>query len=182
MNYYFTSDTHFGHANIIKYCNRPFLNQYEMNRKMIELWNAKVPPGSVVWHCGDFALGLLSDAIDVRNALNGEIHLVWGNHDQNAQKMKEMWESTQYYKELKIPGYPMIVLSHYAFRVWNRSHHGSWHLYGHSHGTLPDDPNSCSFDVGVDCHNLQPLHIDEVKAIMATKNFVPVDHHNQETH
>lgn len=177
--YYFTSDTHFGHANIIKYCNRPFTSVWEMNKKMIEYWNAKVPVDGIVWHDGDFALGNLQDAIDVRNALHGEINIIWGNHDQNAKKMDKMWATTQYYKELKVPGYPMIVLSHYAMRVWNKAHHGSWQLYGHSHGTLPDNPNARSFDIGVDCHNYSPLHIDEVAAIMANKTFVPVDHHNE---
>jgi hypothetical protein len=33
-----------------------------------------------------------------------------------------------------------IVLCHYAMRVWNRSHHGAWHLYGHSRGNLPAAP------------------------------------------
>jgi len=62
-------------------------------------------------------------------------------------------------------------------RVWNKSHHGAWHLYGHSHGTLPDDKNSLSFDVGVDCHNFTPINFEQVSAIMKKKNFKPIDHH-----
>jgi calcineurin-like phosphoesterase family protein len=54
-------------------------------------------------------------------------------------------------------------------RVWNQSHRGALHLYGHSHGTLPDDANSKSFDVGVDCHDYHPISLDRVLAIMATK-------------
>jgi hypothetical protein len=62
-------------------------------------------------------------------------------------------------------------------RTWNKSHRGSWHLYGHSHGTLPDDPHSMSFDVGVDCHNYRPLSFEQVKAVMSKKLFKPIDHH-----
>ncbi len=58
-------------------------------------------------------------------------------------------------------------------REWNASHWGTYHLYGHAHGTLQDDPNSLSFDIGVDCHNFYPLSYDEVKAIMKTKSWKP---------
>ncbi|MFK5004710.1 hypothetical protein ACI4AP_29375, partial [Klebsiella pneumoniae] len=70
-----------------------------------------------------------------------------------------------------------IVLCHYAMEVWNKSHHQAWHLYGHSHGSLPDNPNAKKFDVGVDCHNYTPLSYQDVKNIMARKNFKPFDHH-----
>jgi len=56
--------------------------------------------------------------------------------------------------------------------VWRGSGRGNWHLYGHSHGTLPDLEESLSFDVGVDCHDFYPLSYDEVKAIMQHKNWV----------
>jgi hypothetical protein len=70
-----------------------------------------------------------------------------------------------------------IILAHYAFRVWDRSHHGSWNLYGHSHGTLPDDPHARAIDVGIDCHNYYPIEFDQVKEIMDKKLWQPIDHH-----
>jgi len=54
-------------------------------------------------------------------------------------------------------------------RVWNLSHHGSWHLYGHSHGNLPDTPTSLSMDVGVDTHGFRPWHFDEISTLMAER-------------
>lgn len=65
-------------------------------------------------------------------------------------------------------------------RVWNKSHYGAWMLYGHSHGSLIDDPNSLSFDVGVDCHNYKPFSFEEVKEIMSHKIWKAIDHHGND--
>ena len=77
---YFTSDTHFGHANIIKFCNRPFKNVEEMNQKLIENWNSVVGPNDLVFHLGDFAFGGQPLWRYIREQLNGNIILIKGNH------------------------------------------------------------------------------------------------------
>src|SRR5258708_12137402 len=82
MTVYFTSDTHFGHANIIRYCDRPFATVEEMDEAMIANWNAVVGRGDDVWHLGDF--GWSRDATRIRSIfhqLNGRKRLVIGNHD-----------------------------------------------------------------------------------------------------
>jgi calcineurin-like phosphoesterase family protein len=63
----------------------------------------------------------------------------------------------------------LIVLHHYAQRVWNKSHYGSWHLYGHSHNKLPEIPGNLSFDIGVDGHQYQAWSYEEVKEKMSRK-------------
>jgi calcineurin-like phosphoesterase family protein len=73
----------------------------------------------------------------------------------------------------------LIVMCHYAMRVWNRSHRGAWMLYGHSHGSLPDDPGALSIDVGVDCHDYTPISHDDIGRIMAKKTWKPIDHHGR---
>jgi calcineurin-like phosphoesterase family protein len=78
---WFTSDTHFGHANILKYCKRPWLSVEEMNEQLISNWNSVVEPGDLVWHLGDFAMGDRKQIPFIRSRLNGRIHLVQGNHD-----------------------------------------------------------------------------------------------------
>lgn len=71
------------------------------------------------------------------------------------------------------------MLSHYAMRVWNKSHHQSIHLYGHSHGTLPGFGRS--MDVGVDTNNLYPYHLDEIIDRMKNVRTPVVDHHTKDT-
>lgn len=87
---FFTSDTHFGHANIIKYCARPFASVQEMNRELLARWNAVVGPRDTVYHLGDFALGKESETPAFLRKLNGSRKiLIRGNHDRNARQMLE---------------------------------------------------------------------------------------------
>lgn len=79
-----TSDHHFFHGNIIKYCNRPFASYQEMNDYMIEKWNEVVQEGDIVLHLGDFAFRGKANLI--RPQLNGKIILVRGNHDLSVSE------------------------------------------------------------------------------------------------
>ena len=176
---WFTSDQHFGHEKIRVLCDRPFESVEEMDETMIASWNSVVKPKDTVFQLGDFILCNIEAAKQIRQRLNGKICLIRGNHDKISEQMTNAFEWIKDYHELKIPdsdsseGYERIVLSHYAFRVWNRSHKGSWHLYGHSHGGLEEDPESLSFDVGVDCNNFLPLSYEQVKARMKAKLLLP---------
>ena len=181
---FFTSDTHFFHENIIRFSHRPFETVDEMNQALINRWNAKISKSDLVYHLGDFALKCTPDqARRVRNQLNGQIILVRGNHDKIADQIKDAFAAVKDYDEISVSDSDApnnkrkIVLLHYAMRVWNASHHGSFHLYGHSHGSLPDDKAALAFDVGVDCWGYAPLSYDEVKAVMDGKTWQPVDHH-----
>lgn len=167
MTTWFTSDTHFGHKNIIKYSNRPFNDVEEMNSVLIDNWNATVKPNDEVYHLGDFSLYPKNMAQKILDQLSGKKHLIIGNHDQNNIKL-DGWEWVRHYHEITNHN-NMIVLSHYAMRTWNKQHRGSWMLYGHSHGKLPDDPTSLSFDVGVDCHDMQLISFGMVQKIMKQK-------------
>ena len=187
MTTFFTSDLHFGHRNVIKYVPRPFSSVEEMDATMIERWNALVAPGDDVYIVGDFALCRPARAVEIAHALNGNKFLVRGNHDKRVEGALHKcfaWVKDVY--TAKVPdadapgGVQRIVLYHYAMRVWDGSHYGAWSLYGHSHGNLADDPNSLSFDIGVDCWDYRPVSYAEVKARMATKRWKPVDHHGRE--
>ncbi len=177
-NTWFTSDLHLGHANIIKYSNRPFSGVEEMDSTLITNWNTKIQQYDHVWFLGDFCFADLEKGQSYLDRLNGVKHLIRGNHDKTGVQLKG-WASIDDMVEIKV-NKQWITLCHYAMRVWNKSHHGTWHLYGHSHGSLPDDSNSLSFDAGVDCHNYMPLSFDDVGRIMKKKTWKPIDHHGRE--
>jgi len=198
-NTWFIADTHFGHANIIRYSKRPFTNVDEHDRQLIENWNRSVHAGDDVFHLGDFAFRDRERGLKIFEQLNGTIFLIEGNHDSVAHQMRAKFAWYDKVKMIKV-GEQRIFLSHYAHRVWDRSHHGVWHLYGHSHASLPDDPNSMSLDAGIDntavrlsgsdlygtgsipesglnAQDYRPIHFDEVKELMSRKTFLPIDHH-----
>lgn len=176
MKSWFTADHHFGHANIIRHCARPFASVDDMNEEMIRRWNSLVAASDFVYHLGDFSFRGASPEV-YRHRLNGKIVFVIGNHDPERHKLEQLgiFESIHSLLQIKVNG-ETIVLCHYGMRVWNKSHHGTLHLYGHSHGTLPGD--SQSLDVGVDCWEFRPVSLEQIKARMATlpKRRV-VDHH-----
>ena len=185
MKIWFTSDTHYGHTNILKYCNRPFKNVNEMNNEMMSRWNNVVNDEDTVYHLGDFAFSRdLEFTLNILNSLKGNKVLITGNHDRKMpSEIKRRFAFVTNYYEFKVQddeanrGTQLIVMMHYAMRIWNKSHYGAWQLYGHSHGTLSDDPNALAIDVGVDCHNYTPINYEQIKEIMKKKKFVPIDHH-----
>ena len=77
------------------------------------------------------------------------IHFIDGNHDGTTRKVQHLFASWSSLSEVRV-GKQGIVLCHYAMKVWPHQSRGTWQLYGHSHGNLPDDPLSLSMDVGVD--------------------------------
>lgn len=179
---FFTSDTHFGHANIIKYSSRPYKDVEEMNEDLIKKWNSKVGNCDVVYHLGDFSFGSPSDAIRILDRLDGRICYIRGNHDKSLESLHHFFESFEDVQMIKV-GKQNIWLSHYCHLSWPKQGHGSWHLFGHDHGTnsvVGTLPIKC-FDVGVDCHNGYPLSFDEVKEKMDKLEFIPVSHHGQTT-
>jgi calcineurin-like phosphoesterase family protein len=176
--YFFTADHHFGHTNIIRYCQRPFVSAGEMDAALVELWNETVGGDDTVYHLGDFCLGGLDRFRRVAWRLNGHLKIVPGSHDGQwladfraddpnlHTALGHPIEVLPPLVSLKIPELwrgrfaQIIVLCHYALRVWDRSSHGTWHLYGHSHGRLP--PCGLSFDVGVDASQYRPVSLEAV--------------------
>lgn len=166
MATWFTADTHFGHANILKLCNRPFESAQEMDEVMIANWNAVVARNDQVFHLGDFAYRADHRyARKVFSRLNGQKFLIVGNHDDDHTKTLG-WSDVSQIREHKVDG-QRIVMCHYAMRSWNALHRGSVHLYGHSHATLPGTYHSQ--DVGVDDWGFAPVSWPDIKARMATR-------------
>lgn len=184
--FFVTGDTHYDHANICRGTSkwppeetRDFDTLEQMNDTLVNGINAVVPKDGVLFHLGDWSFNGLINIGRFRNRLNVErVHLVLGNHDHHLIKHPPMthcfFSSVDRYLEVSVEGQE-IILSHYGMRVWNGSHKGSWHLYGHSHGSLP--PLGLSLDVGVDTHEYRPYTFLELKTEMATRTIAIVDHH-----
>lgn len=146
--YWFTADEHYGHANIIKYCARPFDSVYEMDAELVARHNAVVSMGDTVVHVGDFTLACKEVAATYAHQLNGHHVFLKGSHDRwLGSSAPVIWEK-------RIAGI-WVVACHYAMRTWPRSHYGSVQLYGHSHGMLVEAPSQ--WDVGVDNNGYAPV-------------------------
>lgn len=168
MTLWFTADHHFGHANIIDFCRRPFRDRDEMDEAMVERWNATVGVQDEVWHLGDFAYRCGPNRLStIFRSLNGRaIHLVRGNHDRGST-LSLPWTSIQHYAEIDAEG-RMLVLFHYPIREWNRSRFGSISLHGYGHGMVVDAPASCN--VGVDVWNFKPIKLQQILARVGNRS------------
>ena len=182
-NFWFTADTHFDHANAILHCKRPQLQpgdvmpsgkwidgktanerMNEMNEFLIDIWNNTVYPEDIVYHLGDFCWNSKPERwAEFVDRLNGSIVLIKGNHDMGRKEIGHLFRECDWLKVIR-HNKKHITLCHYAMRTWYRSHHGTWQLYGHSHGQLP--PIGKQMDVGVDCNDFTPIHIDQIFQIM----------------
>jgi calcineurin-like phosphoesterase family protein len=173
MAVWFTADHHFGHARILELAHRPFDSVDEMDETMIARWNERVAPGDLVYHLGDFAF---ADHTPYLSRLKGQKRLIVGNHDWTARvKKAQGWSTVDHLLHIKVDDTP-VVLCHYGLRVWNGSHHGALHFYGHSHGNLPGDTQS--LDVGVDCWDFRPISLDDIRARLITLPMrIEPDHH-----
>jgi len=185
-NYYFTSDLHLSHRNIIKYCDRPFKDVDHMNEVIVQNWNNTVQHNDHIYVLGDVSFEKDRKKLThTLRRLNGVKHIVWGNHDYGMKEaiLAADWHDLGNLHEISVPPEAnngkgqRIVLCHYAMRVWNQSHRGVWQLFGHSHNTMKDDPNLLSCDVGVDCWNYTPVSMRQLNAVMAKKTWVGIDHH-----
>lgn len=181
-NIFITSDEHIGHERIIELANRPFTSLEEMKETIIERHNKVVPNSRnfLTIHVGDWLWHnlTLDEGVAYINRLHGRHAFTFGNHDEFVEKYKSVLACPggllNFVKgENKVGGGHLLhhnkrklTLDHFARRVWEGSHKGHWHVYGHSHNALPGLGKS--FDIGVDGHNFTPWSLEEIEAKMAT--------------
>lgn len=183
---WFTSDEHYFHKNICRYTGRPFSSIEEMNKALVDNHNAVVQIDDTVWHLGDFAFAKSNQIEWILHSLNGSHYFCRGNHDKELLKNikyfldKGLFKDSDKDAEITVNG-QFIILHHYGKRVWNKSHKGSWQLFGHSHGSLP--PYGKSVDVGVDSTwitgkaEYRPFSFKELQRYMNTRPLAYADAH-----
>ena len=184
-NIWFTSDHHHAHKKIVEFTGRPWL-QEDNSKALIERWNSRVGVMDDVYHLGDFAFLYPKQAdklAEIIKELNGKIHFIKGNHcDSRLWRIIEdmniphvVWVKD--YHELTVQG-QHIVLSHYPMTQWNRAHHGTFMLHGHTHGSYQGAGKI--LDVGIDNHpDFQVFSYQEVCDYMKDRQYAGVSHHKE---
>ena len=177
---FFTSDLHFRHGNIIKYCNRPFETVQEQTEKLIENWNMTVPDTATVFILGDFAFATKNQWRGILNQLTGKKYLILGNHDRPDEIPEEMFEGVcdiaQVSVRLSENNWETFIMSHRPLLCWEGSEKGTKHLFGHVH-SCNSQKDTCEngdadlvnllkhrpmWDVGVDNNDYKPISVVEV--------------------
>jgi calcineurin-like phosphoesterase family protein len=162
QNIYFTSDTHFLHSNIVKYCpNRQFGDGIKHDEYLVEIWNRRIMKKDTVYIVGDLAFGSKKTATELLAKLHGQKHLILGNHDASCSKLPNYFVSIHQIRDLHFrkEAYPFLetdfylTLCHYPLLEWNKKHYGACMAHGHCHGKLDDfnlQSNDLRVDVGID--------------------------------
>lgn len=182
MNTWITSDTHFGHANIMDYCpwRRTWASSVEEHdHKLIEAWNAVVQPEDTVYHLGDFALVPRPRLVELRAQLKGSIILVRGNHDRSTTAMlasgfEEVAKSLFITCMSQKVWLATITLRHDPADFTPREAvamdlllHGHWHGDDHREKvtSLPEGARGKLVDVGIDARrDIAPALLHDVVA------------------
>jgi len=166
MKTWITSDLHFGHANIKKFCPETrgrFRDVEHMRETMIEEWNESVAQEDVVYILGDVAFLPAQEAVAIMRRLNGRKILIEGNHDRkllNDPVFRSCFESVHNYLRLTHNG-QLVILFHYPIFDHDQAGRGSIMLHGHRHGNPHNIPGRI-MDVGFDATGKVVSLLDDI--------------------
>lgn len=156
MKTWITSDLHFGHTNIMKFCPKTrghYKDVDHMDAEMIRLWNESVGPEDITYILGDVAFTNVQKAAYILRSLNGSKILIKGNHDSKLVKdtrFTDCFVEVHDYLRLVYNKQYLIILFHYPVWEWDQMHRGSIHFHGHLHGNFNGMPDSRAVDVSYD--------------------------------
>ena len=169
MKTWITSDLHFGHTNIIKFCPKTrgiFDTAAQMNEQFIARWNDTVASDDTVFILGDVAFMNATDATALLSQLKGKKILIKGNHDR---KLLEHDGFRACFAEVhsdwvgSING-TYIHMYHFPLREWDRMHRGAVHFHGHVHGNETGLEKYRCRDAGYDATGKVVTLIDDLIA------------------
>ena len=182
---WFTADHHFGHANIIEFCGRPFHGVNDMNEALIAAWNSVVAHDDDVLHLGDVCLGRRSESLEFIRRLNGRIELHPGNHDpcwkghRKGTQQRDAYLRAGFAAVVDAPEPVVIagchvIFSHFPYRNENAEHdryrdhrpvdRGAWLLHGHVHEAWRQ--RGRQINVGVDAWAGRPVSWREIAELI----------------
>lgn len=186
MKTYFSADFHLQHANVIRFDNRPFKHVDDMDKAIIKNCMQLFKPGDQFYFLGDFSMRGTNDKSESYfqelKSSGVQMFFIKGNHDK--KDTIKLYNKYGIYlgeqKKIRV-GEQEIVLNHYRMDVWDKSHHGTWHLHGHSHHSLPIRRDARCMDVGINGvgYNYTPVDFEYVSEVMKYKEWKPIDHHGR---
>lgn len=175
---FFTSDLHFRHGNIIKYCKRPFESVQEQTEQLIENWNKTIPDTAIVFIAGDFCFGNKNQWRNILHRLTGKKYLILGNHDRSEDIPEEEFiaiaDLAKITIKIKDDDWQTFIVSHRPFLCWEGNLSGTIHAFGHCHSSNNSDVEPSfdtellkflpknSWDVGVDNNDYRPISAEEI--------------------
>ena len=169
-NIWLISDTHFGHANIIKYCDRPFSSLKEMDDTLVDNWNSCIKEQDKVYHLGDVYFGNKKDDNYwdwFFSRLNGKKRLILGNHDSGKNKML-LKHFQKIYVSRAFRDWGM-VLTHIPVHPSSRNFKKGLLVNVHGHIHQKESPKGPYFNVCVEKMEYKPIHIENVKQLIKNK-------------
>lgn len=187
---WFSSDHHFGHANIIRFCDRPWTASHypyspdvdAMNEALIELWNETVAPDDEVYYLGDAVMGKINETLPLIGLLNGTIHLTLGNHDRPhpmhgkkslgwVKRYIDAGFSSVFTSQVITDGKVSFDLCHFPFESdshdkdrfteWRLKRRGRLLICGHVHDAWKVRDDQ--INVGCDVWDYRPVHFDTIR-------------------
>lgn len=199
---WFTSDTHYNHANICSATTkwqdpvtcREFKTLEHMNATLVNNINEFVKQDDILFHLGDWSFGGFEQIELFRNKIVCQnIHIITGNHDHHIENNKEgcqsLFSSVNKYLNLNVKwnvGTPLMgeqrfALMHFPIASWDNMAKGAIHLHGHVHF----NPKlrigfGKMMDVGVDGNALYPIEMSTILSLMRNqpiKSLFSFDHH-----
>ena len=163
---FFTADTHLGHGNIIKYCDRPFKSLDKMNSTIINNWNSRVKQTDTVIVNGDFCFKNTSNRGEGINKhwfwwadqLNGNKVFIEGNHDKHNGKFTHIKSLVLNLnkRDIFITHRPSDILLGYDLYLTGHVHN-NW-----KHKIITDERKHILINIGVDVWNFMPVKLDEI--------------------
>jgi calcineurin-like phosphoesterase family protein len=177
---------HYGHKNIIDYCDRPFRDVAEMDQALIENYCSVVRDTDTVYFLGDHVMGDRQNGLNLIKSLPGTKIALRGNHDYDhsihKQKIRDKW--IPIYKDT----FQAVIESWDILQTWSdrtikmchfpttfqfdgdRKYEAyrpdldgcDWLLCGHVHDAFRTDAQNKTTNVGVDVWNFFPVSQDQL--------------------
>ncbi len=169
---FFTADTHFGHENVIRFCDRPFASVEEMNETIIRNWNERVTDKDTVYILGDMFFRCETATVeDILKRLKGKKYLIVGNHDgswMSKMDYKKYFVNVQSFMEVN-DGQNTFICCHYPMLSWrHQARHNFYMIHGHIHNDTSMDfwhllvARERALNAGVDLNGFKPVTLEEL--------------------